>query len=96
MNGFNIFLKKKNQSQVGDVLSAKAQALLDYKLADLKVIYTTFDEGLQKRSLQVLLVLNFYTTILRPFTIVTRLEISEVTMELLFNMYEEISEKFDI
>ena len=36
MNGFNIFQKTKNKSVIGDVIGKKAQALLDYKMADLK------------------------------------------------------------
>ena len=39
------FPKKRNKSVVGDIISKKAQALLDYKLADLKVIYNTFDQA---------------------------------------------------
>ena len=47
MNGFNIF-QKKNKSVIGDVIGKKAQALLDYKMADLKKIYSTFDEAFTK------------------------------------------------
>ena len=88
------FPKKKNQSQVGDILSAKAQALLDYKLADLKVIYTTFDEAYKKDAASFTspkLLYNYFKTLYDRY----KAGDSEVTMELLFNMYEEISEKFE-
>jgi hypothetical protein len=44
------FPKNKNKSTVGDVIGKKAQALLDYKMADLKEIYTVFDEAFYERS----------------------------------------------
>ncbi|MFZ8961743.1 MAG: hypothetical protein ACO2Y1_08805, partial [Flavobacteriaceae bacterium] len=42
------FPKNKNKSTVGDVISKKAQAMLDFEMADLKKIYTTFDEAYVK------------------------------------------------
>ena len=42
------FPKNNNKSAVGDILSSKAQAMLDYQLADLKTIYNTFDDAFTK------------------------------------------------
>ncbi|PDH43538.1 MAG: hypothetical protein CNC91_04420, partial [Flavobacteriales bacterium MED-G22] len=38
----------KKKSQLGDVISKKAQAMLNYQLGDLKTVYNTFDEAFTK------------------------------------------------
>ncbi len=88
------FPKKRNKSVVGDIISKKAQALLDYKLADLKVIYSTFDEAYQKDAKSFTnpkLLYNYFKTMYDRY----KQGDAEVTMELLFNKYEEVSEKFE-
>ena len=67
MNGYNIF-QKKNKSIVGDVTGRKAQALLDFKMAELNEVYKIFDEAFTKMLL-VLLIQNFYIIILKHFMI---------------------------
>ncbi|MDC3354010.1 hypothetical protein OAW17_00150 [Flavobacteriaceae bacterium] len=88
------FPKKRNKSVVGDIISKKAQALLDYKLADLKVIYSTFDEAYQKDAKSFTnpkLLYNYFKTMYDRY----KQGDAEVTTELLFNKYEEVSEKFE-
>ena len=89
------FPAKKNKSSVGDVLSRKAQALLDYKIADLKVVYTTFDEAYTKDAKSFTNpkhLYNYFKTLYDRY----KAGDSEVSMEMLFNKYEEVSEKFEI
>ena len=72
MNGYKISLEKKNKS-VGDVYSRKAQALLDYKMADLKVVYDTFEEAFQKDQ-KALPTQNYFTITSKHFMIATKQE----------------------
>lgn len=88
------FPKKGLQSVVGDIISKKAQALLDYELADLKVIYDTFDQAYQQDAASFTnpkFLYNYFKTLYDRY----KAGDAEVTMELLFNKYEEISEKFE-
>ena len=88
------FPKKRNQPVVGDITSKKAQALLDYKLADLKEVYSTFDEAYTKNVASFTnpkLLYNYFKTLYDRY----KEGDTEVTMELLFNKYEEVSEKFE-
>ena len=90
----NYFPKKKNKSVLGDITSKKAQALLDYKMADIKEIYETFDEAYTKDAASFTnpkLLYNYFKTLYDRY----KSGDEEVTTELLFNKYEEISEKFE-
>ena len=88
------FPKNKNKNLVGDIISSKAQALLDYDLADLKVVYATFDEAFNKDAASFTnpkFLYNYFKTLYDRY----KAGDSEVSMEMLFNKYEEVSEKFD-
>ena len=88
------FPKKKNKSVIGDVTSRKAQALLDYKMADLKEVYSIFDSAFQKDQNSFTnpkLLYNYFKTLYNRYKAADQ----EVTMELLFEKYEEVSEKFE-
>lgn len=88
------FPKKKNKSVVGDVTSRKAQALLDYKMADLKEVYSIFNSAFQKDQNSFTnpkLLYNYFKTLYDRY----KAEDQEVSMELLFEKYEEVSEKFE-
>ena len=88
------FPAKKNKSTVGDVLSKKAQALLDYKIEDLKVVYSTFDEAFVKDAKSFTNpkhLYNYFKTLYDRY----KAGDSEVSMEMLFNKYEEVSEKIE-
>ena len=89
------FPKKRNKSVVGDIISKKAQALLDYKQADLKVIYNTFDQAYQKDAASFTnpkFLYNYFKTLYDRY----KRGDTEVSIELLFNKYEEVSEKFEL
>ena len=88
------FPKKKNKSVVGDVTSRKAQALLDYKMADLKEVYSIFNSAFQKDQNSFTnpkLLYNYFKTLYDRY----KAGDQEVSMELLFEKYEEVSEKFE-
>ena len=88
------FPKKRSKSVIGDIISKKAQALLDFKQADLKEIYLTFDEAYKKDKKSFTnpkLLYNYFKTMYDRY----KNGDIEVTMELLFNKYEEVSEKFE-
>ncbi len=89
------FPKRRNKSIIGDVISKKAQALLDFKIGTLKEVYDTFDMAYQKDPISFTnpkLLYNYFKTYFDRF----KAGDQEVTMELLFEQYEEVSEKFDI
>jgi len=88
------FPKKKNKSVVGGIISKKAQALLDFKQADLKEVYLTFDEAYKKDIKSFTnpkLLYNYFKTLYDLY----KAGDDEISMELLFNKYEEVSEKFE-
>ncbi len=88
------FPKNKNKSTIGDVTGKKAQALLDFKMADLNVIYSTFDEAFRKDPKSFTnpkFLYNYFKTLYDRY----KAGDSEVSMEMLINKYEEVSEKFD-
>ena len=88
------FPKKKNKSIVGEIIGKKAQALLDFKQADLKEVYLTFDEAYKKDVKSFTnpkFLYNYFKTLYDLY----KQGDDEVSMELLFNKYEEVSEKFE-
>ena len=89
------FPKNKNKSVIGDVIGKKAQALLDYKMADLKKIYSTFDEAFTKDATSFTnpkFLYNYFKTLYDLY----KSGDNQVSMEMLINKYEEVSEKFDL
>ena len=84
----------KKKSQLGDVISKKAQAMLDYQLGDLKTVYNTFDEAFTKDPSSFSNPKHLYNYF-KTFYDRYKQNDPEVTTELLFNKYEEISEKFE-
>ena len=88
------FPKNKNKSTVGDVMGKKAQALLDFKMADLKEIYSIFNDAFTKDPKSFTnpkFLYNYFKTLYERY----KKGDSEVSMEMLINKYEEVSEKFD-
>ena len=89
------FPKNRNKSTVGDVIGKKAQALLDYKMTDLKEVYETFDDAFTKDYkgfTNPKFLYNYFKTLYDRY----KNGDSEVSMEMIINKYEEVSEKFDI
>ena len=88
------FPKNKNKSTIGDVMGKKAQALLDFKMADLKEIYSIFNDAFTKDPKSFTnpkFLYNYFKTLYERY----KKGDSEVSMEMLINKYEEVSEKFD-
>jgi tetratricopeptide (TPR) repeat protein len=88
------FPEKKGKKIIGDITSKKAQALLDFKLADIKTVYNTFDEAYTKDAKSFTnpkFLYNYFKTLYDRY----KTGDTEISTELLFNKYEEISEKFE-
>ena len=89
------FPTKKNVSVKGDIISSKAQAMLDYKTADKMEVYKTFDLAYQTDSKSFNKpkeLYNYFKTLYDLYKEGT----NGVSMEQLFNKYEEVSEKFEL
>lgn len=89
------FPSRKGVSRLGDIISRKAQAMLDYKTADLKTIYNTYDQAYTTDATSFKnpkLLYNYFKTMYDRY----KQGDAEVTTELLFNKYEEVSEKFEL
>ncbi|MBT6161021.1 MAG: hypothetical protein HOH81_04925 [Flavobacteriaceae bacterium] len=89
------FPTKKNVSAVGDILSSKAQAMLDFNTADLKTVYNTFDDAYKKDAASFTNPKHLYNYF-KTFYDLYKANDASVTMESLFNKYEEVSEKFEL
>ena len=88
------FPTRKGQSRVGSILSTKAQALIDYKMADDASVYAIFDQAYKTDPLSFTNpkgLYNYFDTLYKQY----KSSNSNVSTEHLFNMYEEISEKFE-
>jgi len=89
------FPTRRNVSVSGDIISSKAQAMLDYKTADKMEVYKTFDLAYQtdaKSFSNPKELYNYFKTLYDLYKEGNQ----GVTMEQLFNKYEEVSEKFEI
>ena len=89
------FPTKRNVSVRGDIISSKAQAMLDYKVTDKMEVYKTFDLAFQtdvKSFTNPKGLYNYFKTLYDLYKEGNQ----GVTMEQLFNKYEEISEKFEL
>lgn len=88
------FPKRKGVNKVGNILSTKAQALIDNKMADNATVYKVFDEAYKKDPSSFTNpkgLYNYFDTLYKQY----KLPNTTVSTEHLFNMYEEISEKFE-
>ena len=86
------FPTKRNVSVKGDIISSKAQAMLDYKTADKMEVYKTFDLAYQtdaKSFKNPKELYNYFKTLYDLY----KQRNQGVSMEQLFNKYEEVSEK---
>lgn len=89
------FPTKRNVSVRGEIISSKAQAMLDYKIADKMEVYKTFDLAYQTDANSFTNpkeLYNYFKTLYDLY----KEENHGVEMEQLFNKYEEVSEKFEI
>ena len=89
------FPTKRNVNVVGDILSSKAQSMLDYKIANNQEIYKTFDEAYRRDAASFTNpkeLYNYFKTYYQLY----KDGVDGVTMEKLFTKYEEVSEKFEV
>ena len=89
------FPTKRNVSVRGEIISSKAQAMLDYKIADKMEVYKTFDLAYQTDANSFTNpkeLYNYFKTLYDLYKEGNH----GVEMEQLFNKYEEVSEKFEI
>lgn len=89
------FPTKRNVSVRGEIISSKAQAMLDYKIADKMEVYKTFDLAYQTDANSFTKpkeLYNYFKTLYDLYKEGNH----GVEMEQLFNKYEEVSEKFEI
>ena len=89
------FPTKRNISVKGDIISDKAQAMLDYNTAEKMEIYKTFDLAYKTDAESFSNpkgLYNYFKTLHDLY----KLGNQGVSMEQLFNKYEEVSEKFEV
>lgn len=89
------FPTKRNISVKGDIISSKAQAMLDYKTADKMEVYKTFELAYQTDAKSFNNPKGLYNYFKTLYDIYKQGN-QGVTMEQLFNKYEEVSEKFEL
>ena len=86
---------KSGVQQVGKILAIKAQAMLDYKLGDNKDIYDVYDEAFNKDSKSFTSPKGLYNYFKIYFNLY-KAETPSVSLESLFEKYEELTEKFEL
>ncbi len=89
------FPTKKNKKVVGDIISSKAQAMIDYNFGNKIEIYNTFDKAFTtdpESFTNPKGLYNYFKTLYDLY----KEGASGVSMEKLFDKYEEVSEKFEL
>ena len=89
------FPTKRGKSKVGDILSSKAQNMIDFKIGTSQEIYAIFDEAYKKDSASFTnpkRLYNYFKTLYDIY----KSGNGAVTTAMLFDKYEEISEKFEL
>ena len=88
------FPTKKGKNNRGSILSSKAQAMLDNKTADMQVIYNTFNSAFTQDAKSFTNPKHLYNYFKTCYDLYKQDNV-KVTMEALFDKYEEMSEKFE-
>ena len=89
------FPTKKGVSEVGEILSIKAQTMIDFKIGSTKEVYAIFDRAYIEDANSFTnpkRLYNYFKTLYDTY----KKGDNSVTTEMLFNKYEEVSEKFEI
>ena len=89
------FPTKRNVKVVGDILSSKAQSMLDYKIANKEEAYKIFDEAYSRDPLSFTNPKELYNYF-KTYYELYKDGVDGITMEKLFIKFEEVSEKFEI
>jgi tetratricopeptide (TPR) repeat protein len=88
------FPKQRNKTVIGKIISSKAQTMLDLEMKDLKTIYEVFDKAFKTDPdsfSNPKHLYNYFKTLYDRY----KENDNEVSMELLINKYEELSEKIE-
>lgn len=88
------FPTKRGVSKVGDILSSKAQTIIDFKLGTAQEAYAIFDEAYKKDEASFTnpkRLYNYFKTLYDSY----KSNPAAVSTAMLFDQYEEISEKFE-
>jgi tetratricopeptide (TPR) repeat protein len=89
------FPTKRGKSKIGDILSSKAQNMIDFKIGTYQEIYATFDEAYKKDAASFTNPKRLYNYF-KTFYDIYKSGNGAVTTAMLFDKYEEISEKFEL
>lgn len=86
---------KSGKSQVGKILAIKGQSMVDYKLAKNQEVFEVFDQAFKKDQNSFTSPKGLYNYFKVYFNIYKE-ENSNISLEQLFNKYEELIEKFEL
>ncbi len=89
------FPTKQGRSKVGDILSSKAQNMIDFKIGTKKEIYAIFDEAYTKDAKSFTNPKRLYNYF-KTFYDLYKAGDAGITTAMLFDKYEEVSEKFEV
>ena len=89
------FPTRRNVNKVGEILSKKAQSMLDYEMGSLEEVYQSFDKAFTEDSESFTNPKHLYNYFKTLYDIYKAAN-ANVSMEQLFNKYEEVSEKFEL
>ena len=85
---------KSGKNQTGKILAIKAQSMIDFKLGTSQEIYDTYDEAFNKDQKSFTSPKGLYNYFKTYFNLYKSGN-SGVTLESLFNKYEDLTEKFE-
>ena len=88
------FPTKKGKNKVGDILSSKAQSMIDFEIGTPAEVYAIFDKAYAEDQASFTNPKRLYNYFKTLYDIYKSAE-GNVTTEALFNKYEEVSEKFE-
>ena len=89
------FPTKRGKSKIGDILSSKAQNMIDFKIGTSQEIYAIFDEAYKKDAASFTNPKRLYNYF-KTFYDIYKTGNGAVTTAMLFDKYEEISEQFEL
>ncbi|MFL2611791.1 MAG: hypothetical protein ACJ0P5_06065 [Flavobacteriaceae bacterium] len=89
------FPTKKGRNDIGNILSAKAQTMIDFKIGSDIEVYSIFDDAF-KKGLESFSNPKRLYSYFKTFYEIYKSGNGKISTEELFNKYEEVSEKFEI
>jgi hypothetical protein len=89
------FPTKKGRNDIGNILSAKAQTMIDFKIGSDIEVYSIFDDAF-KKGLESFSNPKRLYSYFKTFYEIYKSKNGKISTEELFNKYEEVSEKFEI